>query len=192
MSAGLWPRTVRSRRLLVRLVWLFVALFLNATDGALGPVQVGAIATVVCLWGYARTGVPVSLVQAAQRSVTLLLVVVCGAQWQHERLSPAEAGVLALAVATQWWVEEDHQRAVLARAERLREQLTSHLEAVSAQLTGTKNATITAVQALESLPTQTIRVEAVRQAGSLGHRTPRAGLHRSRSRRPEQGRRHTR
>ena len=151
--------------------------------------QVGAIAAVVCLWGYTRTGLLLILflVQAGQRSVTLLLVVVCGVQWQHERLSWAEAGVLALAVATQWWVEEVSERTVVARAEHRHQQLTSHLEAVSAQLTGTENATVSAVQALESLPTQTIRVEGIRQAGSLRHSTPRPGLHRSRSRRPRTG-----
>jgi len=167
-------------------------MFLNAAGGALGPVQVGAIATVVCLWGYTRTGVPVSLVQVAQRSVTLLLVVVCGVQWQRERLSLAAGGVLALALAAQWWVEEDHQRAVAARAEWRHQRLTNHLEAVRAQLAGTENTTITAVQALGSLPAQTIRFAPIRQVGSVRNGTARPGLHRSRSRRPEQARRHAR
>ena len=189
VSNGPWPRTDWSRKLLVRLVWLYVALYLNVTVGAMGPVQVGAVATAVSLWIYVRTGAPVTLVQVTQRSVTLLLLVVCGFQWQRERLSLSAAGVLVLALATQWWVEEDDKSAVVARAERMHRLLAKRLDAVSAQLAGTEAATITAVAALGSLPPQTVRIEAIRQPRSVRDRTPRPGLHRARRRRPERARR---
>ena len=136
---------------------------------------VGAVATAMSLWIYVRTGAPVTLVQVTQRSVTLLLLVVCGFQWQRERLSLSAAGVLVLALATQWWVEEDHQSAVVARAERMHQLLAKRIDAVSAQLAGTEVATITAVAALGSLPPRTVRVEAIRQRRAMNSRATATG-----------------
>ena len=174
----------------MRVVALYAAVLLSVSHNGsgLGPVELGVVATVVCIWAALRPAGPVSLVHLVLRATSLTLLLAAAALWARQQPWGPAACALALSLSAQWWVEEDQRRRTAVEGTAWRAALLHEMHTVRRTVATTESRMGPAIlDALRSMPRQIVLPDAGPRRRAPAHRSRnghRPGAHRARDSRP--------
>lgn len=174
------------------MVALYAAVLVSVRydDFGVGPVELGAAVTTLCVGAVLRTGLSPSLVRIVQRATSLTLLLLTAALWSRQQPWGIAAGALALSLWALWWMEEDERRGATIEESAWRTKLFHEMHVVRLALAATeprltppilRPLLLEPVLTLPPDPTPDLPVRAhhARPARRRGaHRSPVRGAHR--------------